>query len=76
MFVCVGKAMSLAPDDPGVEKLIDEFHRPSDLSKHVRRRHLSNLGESDPIECQVCSLSLDHTMHFQNHALQEHGNVT
>ncbi|KAK4119399.1 C2H2 finger domain-containing protein [Parathielavia appendiculata] len=75
-FICIGKAMSLAPDDPNVEKLIDEFYTSSDLSKHFRRRHLSNLRDSDEIECQVCCIPLDNKMHLQNHALRIHGTVS
>ncbi|KAH6974005.1 hypothetical protein EDB80DRAFT_595661 [Ilyonectria destructans] len=72
-FVCVGKALSLAPDDAAVEDLIREFYTAGDLSKHFRRRHLSNLRDGDGIYCKVCKLSLDHKMHFQNHAMRVHG---
>jgi hypothetical protein len=75
-FICIGKAMSLPPDDPNVEKLIDEFYTSSDLSKHFRRRHLENLRESDEIECRVCCMSLDNKMHLQNHARRIHGTVS
>lgn len=75
-FICVGKAMSLAPDDPNVEKLIHEFYTSSDLTKHFRRHHLLNLQDSDKIECRVCCMSLDHKLHFQNHALRIHGTVS
>ncbi|KAI5465106.1 hypothetical protein BGZ63DRAFT_422076 [Mariannaea sp. PMI_226] len=33
--VCVGKALSLAPDDVAVEDLIREFHTAGDLSKFL-----------------------------------------
>ncbi|KAL2127862.1 hypothetical protein VTI74DRAFT_10075 [Chaetomium olivicolor] len=75
-FICIGNAMSLAPDDPNVEKLIDEFYTSSDLSKHFRRRHLKNLRASDKIECRVCCMSLDNKMHLQNHAHRIHGTVS
>ncbi|KAH8654222.1 hypothetical protein BGZ61DRAFT_487177 [Ilyonectria robusta] len=51
-FLCVGKALSLAPDDPEAQDLIHEFYTSGDLSKHFRRKHLSNLRDGDEIECQ------------------------
>ena len=75
-FVCIGKAMSLAPDHPNIEKLVHEFRAPSDLTKHFRKRHLLNLRDINKIECRVCNMSLDHKMYFQNHALRIHGTVS
>jgi len=71
-FVCVGIAISLERDDPRIEKLIREFSSSSDLTKHFRRRHLSNLQESDKVECRAYMILLEHKIHFQNHALQIH----
>ncbi|KAL1894085.1 hypothetical protein Cpir12675_003820 [Ceratocystis pirilliformis] len=72
-FVCVGKALSLAPDDGGVEDFIREFYTAGDLSKHFRRRHLSNLRNNNEICCKVCETLLDNKMHFQNQAMRVHG---
>lgn len=55
----------MAPDDAAVEDPIREFYTAGDLSKHFRRRHLSNLRDGSEIHCQVCELSLDHKMHFR-----------
>jgi hypothetical protein len=75
-FVCVGKALSLGPDDPGVAELIHEFYTPGDLSKHFRRRHLKMLNDDKKVECQVCRISLDKKMHFMNHAHKIHGTLS
>lgn len=75
-FLCVGKALSLTPDDPQTEELIHEFYTSGDLSKHFRRKHLSNLQDSDKIYCQVCDMHLDHKMHLQSHAMRVHGTVS
>jgi hypothetical protein len=75
-FVCVGKALSLGPDGPGVKDLIREFYTSSDLSKHFRRRHLSRVNDDDKVECQVCRMSLDNKAHFMNHSQRIHGTVS
>ncbi|KAM4058133.1 C2H2 finger domain protein [Hirsutella rhossiliensis] len=72
-FICVGKALDLTSDDGAVEVLIREFYTPGDLSKHFRRKHLSNLREGDEIRCSICDLPLDHMEHLRNHALRIHG---
>jgi len=75
-FLCVGEALHLEPDDPRIDKLIHPFYTHGDLTKHFRRRHLSNLREDDKLQCQVCVMSLDHKMHLQNHARRIHGTVS
>lgn len=75
-FLCVGKALSLAPDDPYIGVLTREFYTPNDLTKHFKRKHLSNLRDGDEIQCRVCAMQLDHRMHLQNHALRIHGTVS
>ncbi|KAK7398665.1 hypothetical protein QQX98_011954 [Neonectria punicea] len=35
-FLCVGRATSLAPSDPAIERLIKSFYSPGDLSKHFK----------------------------------------
>ena len=72
-FMCVGKALSVAPDDAILDDLLHEFYMASDVTKHFRRRHLSRLQDDDKIYCQVCQKWLEHKMHFQNHALRAHG---
>jgi hypothetical protein len=72
-FVCVGKALTLAPDDVTLEDLLREFYMASDVTKHFRRRHLSRVQDDGRIYCQVCQKWLEHKMHFQNHALRVHG---
>ncbi len=72
-FLCVGKALSSSPDDSTVPILINEFYTSSDLIKHFRRKHLSNLQSGDNIYCRVCDIPLDHKMHLQSHAHRVHG---
>ncbi|EFY90641.1 hypothetical protein J3458_013381 [Metarhizium acridum] len=74
-FLCVGAALSLPPDDPRVEDKIQEFYTSGDLSKHFRRRHLSQLGDNERPVCQVCNMTLAHKMHLRNHAISVHGTV-
>ena len=75
-FWCVGKARFLPLEDPRIPGLIHEFHGPSDLTKHFRRRHLGNFRDDVTIQCPVCKLPLEHKMHLQNHALRIHGTVS
>ncbi|KAH7113155.1 hypothetical protein B0J13DRAFT_631272 [Dactylonectria estremocensis] len=74
-FICVSKALTLAGDDGAVQDLIHEFYTSGDLTKHLRRKHLSNLQDGYKIQCHVCDMSLDHKMHLKNHALRVHGTV-
>ena len=75
-FWCVGKARFLPLVDPRIPGLIHEFHSPSDLTKHFRRRYLRNFRDDVTIQCPVCKLPLEHKMHLQNHALRIHGTVS
>ncbi|KAK0612279.1 hypothetical protein B0T17DRAFT_401349 [Bombardia bombarda] len=74
-FLCVGEALRLELDDPCIDKLIHVFYMSGDLTKHFRRRHLSNLREDDKLQCRVCVMPLDNKMHLQNHARRIHGTV-
>ncbi|KAH6884005.1 hypothetical protein B0T10DRAFT_580223 [Thelonectria olida] len=75
-FFCVGRATTLAPSDPAIERLIKPFYSPGDLSKHFKRHHLSNLRGDEELSCRLCKLSLDHKRHLQNHAETVHGTVS
>lgn len=75
-FLCIGAALSLPPDDPRVEDKIGEFYTPGDLSKHFRRRHLSQLRDDERPICQVCDMTLSHKTHLQQHAILVHGTVS
>ncbi|KAF1814282.1 hypothetical protein P152DRAFT_465179 [Eremomyces bilateralis CBS 781.70] len=52
------------------------FSIPSDLSKHFRRKHLSNIRDGERIDCRVCNILLNCKMHLQNHAMKIHGTVS
>ncbi|KAI9763719.1 MAG: hypothetical protein M1839_006317 [Geoglossum umbratile] len=69
-FVCLGEA-SLP-----FEKRVYSFASPGDLTKHFKRKHLSNIRGGDWIGCKVCRMSLEHKMHLQNHAARIHGTVS
>jgi hypothetical protein len=47
-----------------------------DLTKHFKRKHLSNIREGDCIKCKVCLMTLEHKMHLQNHAFTIHGTIS
>ena len=72
-FICVGKALTLAPDDVAVEGLARQFYTPGDLNKHFRRSHLSNMQMDEKIECPACSIPLEHKQHLLTHAQIVHG---
>jgi hypothetical protein len=75
-FICVGRALSLPPDDPEIENLIHEFYTSGDLTKHFKRKHLANIKEGDRLECKVCQMPLQHKMHVKSHAHRVHGTVS
>ncbi|KAI9774180.1 MAG: hypothetical protein M1839_001882 [Geoglossum umbratile] len=58
------------------EKRVYSFASPGDLTKHFKRKHLSNIRGGDWIGCKVCRMSLEHKMHLQNHAARIHGTVS
>jgi len=51
-FLCLGE-QSLP-----FEKRTKSFASPGDLTKHFKRKHLSNIKEGDRIGCKVCRMSL------------------
>ncbi|KAF5520978.1 hypothetical protein CGCA056_v007802 [Colletotrichum aenigma] len=76
-FICIGQAFHLPPDhEQRSDDLIREFYTSNDLTKHVRRMHLSKIADHDQVECKVCDMTLDRKMHFQRHALEIHGTVS
>jgi hypothetical protein len=78
-FMCVGTAISLEPDDPQSKELIREFYTSGDLSKHFRRRHLSQISHVShgaSLPCAICDITLMSKTHLQNHAIKVHGTVS
>ncbi|RBA10341.1 C2H2 finger domain-containing protein [Fusarium proliferatum] len=75
-FLCIGRATTLQPSDPAIERLINPFYSPGDLSKHFKRRHLSNIQPNEKLHCRLCDETLDDKMHLQNHAETVHGTVS
>jgi hypothetical protein len=69
-FLCLGN------QNLPMSKRIHSFSTPGDLSKHFRRKHISNLKEGEEITCNLCKISLQHKMHLQNHAMKKHGTVS
>ncbi|KAH7163710.1 hypothetical protein DER46DRAFT_556459 [Fusarium sp. MPI-SDFR-AT-0072] len=75
-FLCVGRATTLELSDPAIDQLIKPFYSAGDLSRHFKRRHLSNLQPNEKLHCRLCNETLDHKMHLQNHAETVHGVVS
>lgn len=75
-FLCVGKALSVTPDDPEMDNLIHEFYTSGDLTKHFKRKHLRHIGETDRPACEVCKMSFQRRSALQNHAQRVHGTVS
>lgn len=69
-FVCLGQK-SLP-----FEKRVYAFASLGDLTKHFKRKHLSQIKEGQKLQCTICLMELKHKMHFQNHALKIHGTVS
>jgi Protein of unknown function (DUF3435) len=69
-FLCLGR------ETLPINKRVYSFSTPGDLSKHFKRKHLLRIKKGQPIECNVCKISLEHKMHLQNHALRIHGTVS
>jgi hypothetical protein len=53
-FLCLGN------QNLPMSKRIHSFSSPGDLSKHFRRKHISNLKEGEEITCNLCKISLQH----------------
>lgn len=69
-FLCLGNgALPL-------EARVYPFNKAGDLSRHFRRKHLSNIQEDDRLECKVCAITLEGKMHLQRHAIDIHGTVS
>uniref|UniRef100_A0A4E9EQ78 Uncharacterized protein n=1 Tax=Gibberella zeae TaxID=5518 RepID=A0A4E9EQ78_GIBZA len=58
-FLCIGRATTLQPSDPAIERLINPFYSPGDLSKHFKRCHLSNLQPNERLYCRLCDETLE-----------------
>ena len=46
-FICVGKALSLVPDDTNMDDLLREFYMTGNLTKHFQCRYLLYLHTND-----------------------------
>lgn len=75
-YICVGKALSLPPEDPQIDSLVHEFYTSGDLAKHFKRKHLSNIKEGDRLECGVCQMRLQPKMNVRSHAHRIRGTVS
>jgi hypothetical protein len=69
-FMCLGER------NLPFEKRTKSFASPGDLTKHFKRKHLTNIKEGDRIGCKVCRMSLKHKPHLRNHAEIIHGTVS
>jgi hypothetical protein len=62
-FLCLGE------ESLPFKRRTKKFASPGDLTKHVKRKHLSHIKEGDRLECKACQMGLQHKQHLQNHAL-------
>ncbi|OCK73812.1 C2H2 finger domain protein [Lepidopterella palustris CBS 459.81] len=69
-FLCLGN------ENLSIKQRIFSFCTPGDLSKHFKRKHLSNIREGEKIQCRLCKVALAHKMHLQRHAHEVHGTVS
>ena len=60
------------------ERRLKQFHSPSDLKKHFKRKHLDHHPDGTPIDCPhpKCKIALQGKAHLQNHAATVHGTPT
>lgn len=73
-FICVGKALRLAPDDPGVRLLCRTYYDAAGVTRHFRSVHLKTLGEDEKVVCPVCPRAkLNGKMQLRHHAESVHG---
>lgn len=73
-FLCVGKALTLPPDDPNITALCWTYSVPASVTRHFRSVHLSKLGDDARTVCPICpTAKLKGKMHLQNHADVVHG---
>ncbi|KAI1421246.1 C2H2 finger domain protein [Xylaria sp. FL1777] len=74
-FICIGKALTLPPEDPSLPALCRVFSAPTDTARHFKSVHLSKLSPRSKVVCPVCVpiVKLKHKMHLQNHAELVHG---
>ena len=75
-FVCIGKALSLPPDNPKVENLTYKFYISGDLTKHFKWKHLATIKEGDRLECKLCQMPLEHKIHIQSHIYRVYRTVS
>jgi hypothetical protein len=59
-----------------LDKCTQVFKTHGDVTKHIKRKHMKNIKEGDPIDCGLCKLPLAHKMHLQRHAIEVHSTVT
>jgi hypothetical protein len=69
-FVCLGRT--------GLDfaRRVYKSASPGDLTKHFKRKHLSQVKERDRPNCDLCLMQLVHKAHFRNHTLTIHGTVS
>lgn len=73
-FICVAKALGLAPDDPDVKSLCRPHSTAFSMTRHFRNVHLSHMEDNVPVICPICpGTHLKNKMHLQNHADTVHG---
>lgn len=75
-FICVGKALTLSPDDPNARKYCHCYATPWEITRHFTNSHLEPLLKTPKarIKRNICTdTTLKDIRHFQNHVELVHG---
>lgn len=73
-FICVGKALTLPPNDSGIPALCRTYYNTGGVTRHFRSTHLSPLGDQEKTVCPICpDAKLKDKEHLRNHADRVHG---
>lgn len=69
-FLCLGN------EQLAVKQRTHCFYTPGVLSRHFKSRHLAKVKDSEGVNCNMCQLYLEDSMHLQRHAFDAHGTVS
>lgn len=71
-FLCTGKAITLPPDDPNLNKYCNEYFSHAEAVRHFKRTHLNKIHPDAQGQCPVCVPSV---LFLDKEDLQNHANV-
>ncbi|KAI0467082.1 hypothetical protein F4859DRAFT_281169 [Xylaria cf. heliscus] len=58
-----------------LQYILRSFYDPNDISMHIRRTDLQQLGPNDTSTCPICipAITMKHMQHLQAHTQPVHG---